>query len=345
MINKGKVEHSRKLWLDVARGLAMFFVIYGHCSYKCDYYQVGEFAMRFSIPTFYMGMFFFCSGYLFKEGADFKTVFEQRTRTLLIPYLFLAFFQMTIGHTLGTSEISLKDDIVGILTGQGVYRIWFLLGLYVYSLLFYFIIKYVKSTNMRMVVALLLFIIGCVTRYYLNIQASVFYLDRFPCAICFMMFGLLYKSHEEIFDHFFMKVKLIITFVVILVFLLFFLPIHLTAEFYGSPYVLDVLLTNALGIPIAIYISKHWTWTINRPILFMGRNSLLLFALHFQVASLIGKYFKMFFRETEYLCHMEVMMKSISICLILYIPIYIINSYFPILIGKGYKIRFLQPKI
>lgn len=72
----------RLKWLDIARGLAFLMVIYSHIKYRDDM------VMRYFSPMF-LTMFFFVSGYLFKENCSFLKVFEQRTRTLLLPFLTL----------------------------------------------------------------------------------------------------------------------------------------------------------------------------------------------------------------------------------------------------------------
>lgn len=77
-MNKG----LRLKWLDISRGIAFLMVIYSHLEYKDDM------IMRYFKPMF-LTMFFFVSGYLFKEKCSFSKVFEQRTRTLLLPFLIL----------------------------------------------------------------------------------------------------------------------------------------------------------------------------------------------------------------------------------------------------------------
>ena len=97
-------ETNRIEWLDVARGLAIFFVIFGHAS-------IGpQWLLLYAIPLFYMAMFFFVSGYLFKEKSSFSVVFEQRTRTVLLPYLFWGVVAIFIGHAFGNPPISIIDD-------------------------------------------------------------------------------------------------------------------------------------------------------------------------------------------------------------------------------------------
>lgn len=50
--------------------------------------------MRYFSPVF-LTMFFFVSGYLFKENCSFSFVLEQRTRTILLPFLTLGRYDNT----------------------------------------------------------------------------------------------------------------------------------------------------------------------------------------------------------------------------------------------------------
>lgn len=80
MDNKQVQEIKRIGWLDVSRGIAFLMVLYSHLNY-CD-----SNIMRFFSPIF-LTTFFFVSGYLFKEKQSFLFVLENRTRTLLLPFI------------------------------------------------------------------------------------------------------------------------------------------------------------------------------------------------------------------------------------------------------------------
>lgn len=84
-------KRPRLKWLDIARGMAFLMVIYSHLRYNDDT------VMRYFTPMF-LTMFFFVSGYLFKEGCSFAKVLEQRTRTLLLPFLTLGGNDSALQH-------------------------------------------------------------------------------------------------------------------------------------------------------------------------------------------------------------------------------------------------------
>ena len=59
--NKARIE-----WIDVAKGLLIFFVVYGHCSQYRSYNKELISFMRRAIYTFHMPGFFSISGLLVK---------------------------------------------------------------------------------------------------------------------------------------------------------------------------------------------------------------------------------------------------------------------------------------
>lgn len=96
-------------WLDISRGLAFLMVIYSHLEFCNDS------VMRYFSPV-YLTTFFFVSGYLFKENCSFSKVFEQRTRTLLLPFLALGMIMIGMNQVLSFHEhIPFWDRVKGLL--------------------------------------------------------------------------------------------------------------------------------------------------------------------------------------------------------------------------------------
>lgn len=77
--------HSRIPWVDVAKFYGIFMVIIGHSN--------PPFILNILIYSFHMPLFFFLSGYTFKQEylnhpIDFL---KSKIRGILIPYFFLSF--------------------------------------------------------------------------------------------------------------------------------------------------------------------------------------------------------------------------------------------------------------
>jgi len=154
--SKNAIQVRRINWIDVSRGLAFLMVIYSHLE-LCD-----DSIMRYFSPVF-LTTFFFVSGYLYKDDLPFKTILEQRTRTLLLPFLFLGFIMIGLSHILTfNSPKPLFSQIKGLLLQNGENELlWFIAALYVCSIAFYFVLRYTKNKKSLFALIFVLFISNC----------------------------------------------------------------------------------------------------------------------------------------------------------------------------------------
>lgn len=82
MVTKNRIE-----WIDIAKGLSIILVVYGHCGLEAFpplAYWFGAFRMPF---------FFFVSGILFSSDKypSLKSFFLKRYRTLYRPFIIFSF--------------------------------------------------------------------------------------------------------------------------------------------------------------------------------------------------------------------------------------------------------------
>lgn len=123
---------DRIVWVDNVRGFAMLMVLWGH-SFTTE-------SVRLWIYAFHIPLFFFLSGYLFKERS-FKKTLEIKTKTLLVPYLIAACLSFPIGLVLDKlSGEALGDNFLQLfyLNGSVGWNapIWFLIVLFIVELFF-----------------------------------------------------------------------------------------------------------------------------------------------------------------------------------------------------------------
>lgn len=76
---------QRKNWVDWAKVLGMFTIIYGHCFPE----TMSNFIYSFNVP-----IFFIISGYLCKKEKNFSTCWNKTLHNLIIPYYILAFIKV-----------------------------------------------------------------------------------------------------------------------------------------------------------------------------------------------------------------------------------------------------------
>lgn len=269
---------ERIKWLDTSRGIAMLMVIYSHLDY-CD-----QGVMRFFAPVF-LTTFFFVSGYLFKEGCSFSKVLEQRTRTLLIPFLLLGALQIAMSQTFSFNEHgSLAYDIRGLLFQYKENAIlWFFAALYVYSLIFYWIERGCKSDRSLLIVSCLVFLFSCAYRYWLHGPGLPWHLLGFGWGCFYMGIGKWYRHNESRVDALMCKGYCLPLLVVYLLSVWF---LHKYISFFGSEYIIDAIFVTFVGLTFIIYFCKYFM-NRSRLILFVGANSMLYFAGHGKVFSLL----------------------------------------------------------
>lgn len=71
----------REEYIDIYRGIAVMFMVFGHVQLGTGY--------DYYIHAFHMPMWFFVSGWFFKDkGNSITTVCVDKAKKLIIPYLF-----------------------------------------------------------------------------------------------------------------------------------------------------------------------------------------------------------------------------------------------------------------
>ena len=141
MIEKNcKCNFQRRIeYLDIFRGIGIILMIMGHVVYT------GKF--EHFIHAFHMPMFFFISGYLYRDKEiSIRDFFIKKAKTLLIPYFFYGILQycfwlltkwpqmdfQPLWHlfTINTDGLAIAGSL------------WFLTALFWTDLMFFLIKKY-----------------------------------------------------------------------------------------------------------------------------------------------------------------------------------------------------------
>lgn len=132
-------DSSRNQIIDIAKGIGILLVVYGHCGLPFS----GSLILYFHMP-----LFFFLSGWTFKENDTVKDFIVKRIRRLYLPFVFINAFFLFLNPILfamgfeknkfGCTEI--LTNAAKILSFQNcepiVSQCWYLLGLFSVSILF-----------------------------------------------------------------------------------------------------------------------------------------------------------------------------------------------------------------
>lgn len=162
---------SRDLSLDIARGIAIFLVIFGHITHIP--------ALRSYIWSFHIPLFFFISGLLFsrqKHGSS-AVFFRSRIKGLLIPYvvfyLLTLLYWILIERRTRGGDCSVGSQVFGLFYGtyslDYMYfngALWFIPCLFSIQLIHWFVSK-LGDWRYVLAVMLLLNVIGLSLMQYL----------------------------------------------------------------------------------------------------------------------------------------------------------------------------------
>ena len=333
----GKTADLRKRipWIDVSRGLAFLMVIYSHIP-QCD-----DTVMLYFSPVF-LTTFFFVSGYLFKSGNSFSMVLEQRLRTLIIPFVILGVALIAMTGIVSFNEASdIPGDLKNLFSqtkAGGHATLWFIAALFVYSMLFYFVDLWCKTSRQLAVTAVCLLILNCISLHLLRIDLP-WHLSTFGFGCFYMALGRLYRQYEEKIDGF---VKGWMVMLALLIYVGYISYSKRYISWYGSTSIIDAMIVTLAGLLLIIVISKKWLGR-SRLLLFVGSNSLLYFALHGKAYSLLltmgAKFMPGIFGSEDFFVKGCIALSVVLLdALILIPPTVFVNRYVPQILGRKFKI-------
>ena len=328
--------NKRLDWVDQARGLSIFLVVYGHNFPACESY----------IYSFHVPLFFFISGMFHPKNSSFKII-KRRAKMILIPYFFWAFtlyfFWLFIGRNYGVSshlELSPVDNLIGIFYSQGgqTYMdwgipIWFLTCIFMVFLIYSFIMR-VKNK--------ILFISSIVICVFAGMLWPKAVGPQLPWSldVAFVATGIYAMGHHT------KKWMISLKRRTQLIWLILMFGVHITTfllnpskiDMYRSLYGQEILfLISGISGSIA-YIMLLKTLPILKFLSYLGRHTIVLLATHTRALTLI-KLFLMLFLGTTIFDFSEAEKLILAVVqIILVIPvIWLVNKYIPILDGKVKK--------
>ena len=330
-------ETKRIDWIDSARGVAFLMVIYYHSIYE------NRELMYYFFPVF-LTMFFFVSGYLFKNTLSFKHLVEHRLRTLLLPFLifglFLIFSEILFPYK---NMAPLPQRLSGFfLQIRNNYdKLWFIAALFIMNFPFYFLIKYAKSTKKLLLVSFVLFLLSTIYRYYLKLPLLPWHVQYIGFCCFYMTLGYLYRHYESRLAFLGKKgIPVALLFLYVLSMFIRQNVLHSpNINFVGSYYIFDALIISCLGIAAIIYLLKR----VNRKstlLVFIGANSLCYFALHGLILRAFHALIETLFvtYSIEHSAQIDFFIGiglPFLVAVVLILPVMCINKYMPVIVGKG----------
>lgn len=265
---------KRLSWIDVVRGIGIFFVVYGHI------YIGGE--INRWIYSFHMPLFFILSGYLWNKSGNneikFSSFLIKRIKTLLVPFVIFRLL-LIVYWLIIESHFRLLD----------LGPIWFLITLFVAEIMLYGILKNNREKISKNIIVCLCLIVILYCISFLEHNSTIgAWVERFIDGTMWYAIGHLLGLCET---KIYIKIKeehkyviLLILFVCSMLCAFFNENISIWSNKYGN-YILFLL--GGLFGTLFIFVFAKWIIKSNKVIEWYGNNSLLILATHEPIKRII----------------------------------------------------------
>ena len=263
---------NRYYWLDVTKCIGIFLIVLCH-------FPISKYTAKF-LWTFQVPLFFFISGYLFKEATT-RDFLDKLTFRLILPYAYIYLLTVLI-TVLIKADFDIKhigSMMLGLFWGTHTYpyfinaALWFLPGLITVQLMYFFLVRKAKLFYFAL--------LGVSVFLYLNAYLNLFFsIDLALLGLNYFIAGVLIKKYNCIET---VKAR------PELAFILFILSLLTTMDFayfgnvwYGGKHYSISLLGGLIGIVMTITLSILIE-TISKPssfITYISSSTLFIFCFH-----------------------------------------------------------------
>ena len=156
---------KRIIWIDWAKSICMFLVVFGHCHIHPSLQLITQVIYSFHIP-----LFFFISGLLCPKNFTKSSILKD-IKYIIIPYFVFGIFQI-IFHSLLSREFSLLFYFIKIKTlclgsDASIGAIWFLPALFICKQLHYLILWIRKKSFLA---HMMILVLSLFPTYYISLS-------------------------------------------------------------------------------------------------------------------------------------------------------------------------------
>lgn len=333
---------NRKQYLDDAKGIGILCIVFAHCS---QYFPPFEVINRF-VCSFHVPIFFIVSGILADNLKDKNRTISNSmylkkiARSLLIPYAVFSIFNailklsvLGITHVL-TTEMIKSEMIALFITGNGT--VWFLVTLFGVESVFHFIEKgltgkYGYTFCILVMGCACLVIPYCIPKFSYPLF-KVFM--RVVAGLGYYILGFCLNKYLKI-----QKGKLIISVGLFFTGMIAFLKFGSSFGFFSCDYnnIIGSLLCS-ICLSLSIIYMFQYIENKGRPLRLLeyyGKNSLIIMLVHPTILLFFTYPLATTFGRLRGMTAIITCSVLFGIILLLNTPcIYMINRYFPWVIGK-----------
>ena len=315
-------DNNKRLdYLDVAKGIGILLVIFGHC-------QLGWIGSVHSlIYSFHMPLFFFISGVCFSNKYTFSTLAVKRFRQIILPTIYFSIISTLLVDGLGLN-VEWWDW-----SKHFPFALWFLPVLYFTELVAWLICNKIMSKVSYVIFLLaLLFLPHFLSHFSVDLVYSI---ASIPIAAFFYLIGYSIKTIVRNFKSHLWGWCLLLAFLNVVIVRYGHVSMEL-ASGHISPFIIAEIAAFA-GIFSCLCLSKGLTYggkyELKQILIWFGQNSLCLMLVH-QLIKVVLDEFVLSFIDNHFI------VMTLQICLTLVFSVLItivVTNYIPFIIGKKSK--------
>lgn len=295
-------------WIDAIKGLGIILVILGHMTIP----QIA----RLFIFSFHMPLFFFVSGWLFKNNFT-KAWCLKKCDSLLIPYALYGIITIAVLHF--AAGVPLNLLLERFLKGNGVGVLWFLVCLLVVEVIGGAIVRILEDNiGLLFITALGAAVMGWLVPKMVN--SGIMCIKIVPAALAFWLAGHVAKAYtwERKISRWQQCVSVA---VMVLTGMLFFVQrVDMAAARYGNVFIFYTTALSLVGLVFMLFCRLN---VRTKPLTFLGQISLELMCLH----GIVPVFLRMFVESKS-------LLRVLSL-LILILLAYAIHRWIPLFSGQA----------
>lgn len=161
-------SQKRIEYLDIFRGIGIFLMVMGHTDFGGVW--------SYFIHAFHMPMFFFISGYFYKEKSiSTLEILTKKIKTLLLPYIIFGVFHFGIWYFIYYPDVNFQPliDLFWVNTEDTLAianALWFLTAIFSIEIIYHLLRNRIKDDRVLSVVVVVIVLIGNMSKYLISFR-------------------------------------------------------------------------------------------------------------------------------------------------------------------------------
>lgn len=282
---------ERLSFIDATKGILIIFLVFHHVVNIARGKMPVE-NMEFLTKTdivytpYFMQAFFFITGYCSSFKKDFMPFFSHNAKALLLPLVTFSLINQLVGWGF-FNESFLWCSVLGVNIFFLVELFWFLSALFIAKILMYGIIRVNKNAMVQFGLVLIFFLFAISLNGKHFHSYNWFHWHNGLVNLLFLYVGYIFRKYNLLYkyclNNYFML--LYVASIVLFVCLGKNVPYYTHFPHFDGKYTLPFVYFSIVGTIMILNVGR--VISENQMLNFFGRNSLVVYGIHFSVLSVV----------------------------------------------------------